>query len=556
MADSEDQQMGEGADGPNGTGASAPRARPTRRQPPPSNGAAAPRQVERAAAARPAKRTTPASERAKASADPTVEPVPASRQEPGKVVRPKTGEGQPARPRAKRPTTVRPDAARPPSVGSGTGAKVDGRLRPKVVPTGESQAPSGPGADSVPVRKSQRPPGATASVRLPASTRPGSSGHDERARSGERAGEQGAEDRQPRGADRPGKARSRHASAGRCLAVGLVCFGVWLLFDANQLYLSAQQQPFGARRTVAIDILRPMAWVSNILSASSFVDGANDALGRQVSSASNQNYNPPVQPTQTTAPGWYGPGGVPFGFVPHDIGHVHFVAPPPSQSQPQLAAITQPSAAHPLRVLEIGDSVGEDFGFGLLDQYGGDPYVQMYAEAQVDTGLADPGYFNWPQHLETYLHRYHPQVVIVMLGGNDAGKNLVQFNQLANYGTPLWRVDYGERVAQIMSEATSAGAHVFWVGMPIMGDPGLSSQMVLQNGVYAAQAKTHPGVSFFSCWKLFAPNGKYTSYISTPGGLIEARYPDQTHIAPGGGDYLAAAVNTAMQRMWHVKLAP
>ena len=44
----------------------------------------------------------------------------------------------------------------------------------------------------------------------------------------------------------------RRASAGRMLAVGLVCFLFWLLFDANQLYRSAQAGQIGVRRTVAV----------------------------------------------------------------------------------------------------------------------------------------------------------------------------------------------------------------------------------------------------------------------------------------------------------------
>ena len=71
----------------------------------------------------------------------------------------------------------------------------------------------------------------------------------------------------------------RRASAGRILAVGVGCFLIWLLFDANQLYRSAQAGQIGVRRTVAVSILRPIAAVTNALHLSGPVNTANTELG-------------------------------------------------------------------------------------------------------------------------------------------------------------------------------------------------------------------------------------------------------------------------------------
>ncbi len=53
----------------------------------------------------------------------------------------------------------------------------------------------------------------------------------------------------------------RQVPAGKVLAVGLICFFVWLMLDARQLYNSALGSPIGVRRSVAISILRPIARV-------------------------------------------------------------------------------------------------------------------------------------------------------------------------------------------------------------------------------------------------------------------------------------------------------
>jgi hypothetical protein len=208
-------------------------------------------------------------------------------------------------------------------------------------------------------------------------------------------------------------------------------------------------------------------------------------------------------------------------------------------------------------MLDIGDSLGEDFGFGLADQFGGDPLVTVDQEAQVDTGLARPDYYDWPAQLQVYLRQYHPKVVVMMFGGNDA-QNFIQENKVVVFGTARWRTDYGERVAQMMDEATEAGARVFWVGMPPMADPGLSSSMHQEDAIYQQQAATHPGVTYFSDWRLFSNSaGRYSAYVNGPGGQpILARYSDGVHFTPGGYDLLASAVVSPMQRTWHIHLMP
>jgi hypothetical protein len=213
---------------------------------------------------------------------------------------------------------------------------------------------------------------------------------------------------------------------------------------------------------------------------------------------------------------------------------------------------------HPLTVLDVGDSIGEDLGIGLDDVLGGQPDVKVLQNSVGDTGLADLGYYNWPAELPKEMTQYHPQVVVVMLGGNDeqpfqAGSAVVQF------GTATWHQIYSQRVGEMMSEATAGGARVIWVGLPIMGPTsGLSNTDVQeQNAVYSAEARLHPSVTYVSSYKLFEnAAGQYSTYLTVPGsGLVEVRDPDEVHIAPPGGDDLIGAyVVKAMEKTWHVKL--
>jgi hypothetical protein len=206
-------------------------------------------------------------------------------------------------------------------------------------------------------------------------------------------------------------------------------------------------------------------------------------------------------------------------------------------------------------ILEIGDSLGEDLGNGMGDVLGSDPLTHVIPEAVGYTGLARPDYYDWPLHLQQELSQYHPGAVVVMLGGDD-GQNFIDGGRFVQFGTSLWHTVYSARVGNLMNEATGAGAHVFWVGMPIMGQQYLSNEMALENQVFQQQAAIHPGVTYFSSWALFANSaGQYSQYLPGPSGALEMmRDPDGVHLTGAGWDRLANAIVGPMEQAFGVKL--
>ncbi|HYA44446.1 MAG TPA: DUF459 domain-containing protein [Acidimicrobiales bacterium] len=193
-------------------------------------------------------------------------------------------------------------------------------------------------------------------------------------------------------------------------------------------------------------------------------------------------------------------------------------------------------------VLEIGDSLGIDLSWGLSADLAqaGDSFVN---ETVGDTGLAEPGYFNWPAHLAADLARYHPDVVIVFLGANDV-ESYYTGGAFEQFGTAAWASVYGERVAEIMESATAAGARVLWVGVPVMSRPTFSNEIARINTVFQAQAAAHPGVVYFPSWGVLAgPERQYEAWAPTPqGGTVVLRDPDGIHLTAGGAGVLAGAV--------------
>ncbi len=367
--------------------------------------------------------------------------------------------------------------------------------------------------------------------------------------------------------------KRRRASAGRILAVGLFCFFLWLLFDANQLYHSAETGQIGVRRSVAVAILRPIAAVSNALRISGPVNAADSALGRcgiggaPVCGGNGQGPGSSTIPVTSTVPTTIPPPVVVVSR--RDTGYMGFLAaphlggPPTPQSLPVWPpAIAPPSARHPLVLLSIGDSIGEDLGFGLGDVFSTDPDVTVIQKGVEDTGLARADYYDWPAALAVDLRRYHPKIVVIMMGANDAQFFYVGGNRYIPFAMPLssdpaWSNAYRARVSLVMQEATDAGAHVMWVGLPPMGPGstvphGFPSQV---SRIFYSEAMAHPGVEYFSAAKVLSNHkGAFTEYMTIHNSVEQVRSTDGVHLLPAGYDLLAQDLVLPMEQDWHVKL--
>lgn len=329
----------------------------------------------------------------------------------------------------------------------------------------------------------------------------------------------------------------RGTSWTRVLAIGLICFGVWFLLDAPSLQRSAEVSPLGTRRTVSLDLVGPVASLSRTLGLSSVVGAADRSLGRT-------------------------PGGGPSLAVP-----IRRSKPKPlpvivngTTTTTTLPALNEhPTPAMPLKVLIVGDSVGLDLGQPLVNALAAYGDVTTYLDGRIDTGLSRPDYFNWPAELQIDLTNQQPNLVVVMIGANDP-QGLVTPNGSLTFGQPGWDAEYSGRVAAFIGEANAAGAHVLWVGMPPMQNPGLDAALTHLNSLVQIQvaAAKDGGASYLSSTpSLGDAKGAYAAFLPDASGAeINVRTPDGIHLTPGGGARLAAAVTSALQSQLHIQLVP
>jgi len=328
----------------------------------------------------------------------------------------------------------------------------------------------------------------------------------------------------------PPRPAGRPADWRRVLSVSVLAFFLWFVLDAPTLQHNAQVSPVGARRTVSLDLVGPIAAVSRGLGLGHVVSGLNRLLDREGNRPGNGAGLAPEKPVTP------------------------LTTPPTTLPLPTAASPLRPNPHVELRVLVVGDSLGIDLGNALVPDLLATGVVQATLDGQVGTGLTRPDYYDWPTELGTDLSRDTPQLVIVMIGAND-GQDFLGPPDVP-YGSAAWDATYAARVASFMDEATSTGAQVLWVGMPPMQNPVLSAKMDNIDAIVQAQAAKHRRVAFVSSATILGTaQGQFTPYLTTPDGEeVNVREPDGTHIAPGGAEILSQALLAAFPHDLHIDL--
>src|SRR4051794_14678260 len=117
------------------------------------------------------------------------------------------------------------------------------------------------------------------------------------------------------------------------------------------------------------------------------------------------------------------------------------------------------SSEQPLRLWVGGDSLAGSLGPSLGKLAGATGVVQPYFDSRVSSGLADPGFFDWPDHATEEMARLDPEVVVFIIGTND---------WTAVSGD--WKDDYTAEVDTMMKTLVGGGRTVYWLGGPTIKD--------------------------------------------------------------------------------------
>jgi uncharacterized protein len=240
------------------------------------------------------------------------------------------------------------------------------------------------------------------------------------------------------------------------------------------------------------------------------------------------------------------------GFTPTSA----LVRPGTSTKTTTTTTLPHPFALGHCRLLEIGDSLGDDLEYGIRHELQNTPGLKLIQRNKVSTGLSASWFYNWPAHLKSDLHKYHPNLVVILFGANDE-QALAVNGASQPFGSPKWRSAYIARVQKIDRMVTKAGAYAFWVGLPIAAPKSYTQGLRALNAIYEQVAMATPGVTFQPMWSLLATkSGNYRGGADVNNVQSALRVSDGIHFTSTGELVIGTFVARQLAAVYNVNLRP
>lgn len=200
------------------------------------------------------------------------------------------------------------------------------------------------------------------------------------------------------------------------------------------------------------------------------------------------------------------------------------------------------------RVLIVGDSMAAtDFGRALEGRLDGHPTVDCRRFGKSATGLARPDFYDWMHRARRLLERHDPDLVVVIIGGND-GQDLLdrRGKGRVRYRTAGWEPEYERRLYHFGELLAGQGRRVMWIELPAMAKPRFEAKLRqirrLQEEVAAVLERNRYVATrdFFyddrRRLRRFVPGRR------RPGGRRSMRQGDGIHFTVEGARYFANRV--------------
>ncbi|EHJ48991.1 protein of unknown function DUF459 [Solidesulfovibrio carbinoliphilus subsp. oakridgensis] len=213
------------------------------------------------------------------------------------------------------------------------------------------------------------------------------------------------------------------------------------------------------------------------------------------------------------------------------------------------APASAPVGAPGRSILVAGDSLSIFLADALRPLLAGRPGASFAARGKVSSGLARPDFFNWEREMAALAASGRPDTVLVMIATNDNQTLTRPDGRKLAFGRPGWNEEYARRVRRLVELARQGNpdARVYWIGAPVMADPGLNADVAAINAVIARQLAALPGCRFVDVSRTLADAaGHYAPALPSPAGPRTARTPDGVHLTPFGAKLLAHAALASM----------
>jgi hypothetical protein len=196
----------------------------------------------------------------------------------------------------------------------------------------------------------------------------------------------------------------------------------------------------------------------------------------------------------------------------------------------------------PMRLWIGGDSLAGALGPSLGTMTANTGVVQPQYDSRVGSGLIS-GDIDWPEHAQQQMDLLKPEVVVFIIGTNDAN---VYDDSLA--------AEYAVKTEQMMRILAGSGREVYWVNAPVMRDEDLEANVLKVNEIQRETAAKVSGVTFIDSHTLFADEtGAFQSSLpDATGKKVVMRAGDGIHFTGAGGDHLAKVIFDKIEQGWKV----
>lgn len=192
-------------------------------------------------------------------------------------------------------------------------------------------------------------------------------------------------------------------------------------------------------------------------------------------------------------------------------------------------------------VLVIGDSLALGLAPSIeksLQRFEGVTFARV---GKVSSGLASPHIYDWEKNLPNLLEEHKPDLLVVIMGVNDANNNIRFGDTKAIVGTPVWPEAYQKRVESFLQIIGQKKTPVYWIGLPCVRDTDMSARISIANEAAKKACEGAEGCRFVETWPLLTDDkGGYTNFRKDDRGYnVRIRAKDGVHFSTEGGDMLS-----------------
>lgn len=214
----------------------------------------------------------------------------------------------------------------------------------------------------------------------------------------------------------------------------------------------------------------------------------------------------------------------------------------------EIAAVEKAEDAK--RVLVVGDFVARALAKGLAAAYRENPNALVIDATSGSSGLVRADYFDWPAKLPGIAEEQRPDVILVLVGGNDRQSINTQSGAYA-LGTDGWRTAYATRVNALLDALKATGKPALWAGLMPVQSRTMSRDYSTFNGIVRERSEAR-GVPFIETWNGFADaEGKYVAVgPDFRGQSVQLRASDGLNFTRAGQRKLAFFVEQELEKIF------